>query len=113
MWRLHKRKLFQRSYTVERLPVHLQEQMLFFRAGREADADLDKQSKLMAYFKLNNENMDVRQYYYQEIPEHFTWKKGEWKVRKNTRCIGPIYTVSPADTERLLPETTSTKRKRL
>jgi len=60
MWRLHERSLYDKSHTVERLPVHL----------------------------------------YSELPENFVWKN-EWKARqRRTKCVGRIFTVSPADRER-------------
>lgn len=102
MWRLHERQLFHRSHTIERLPVHLQEeQMVYFRAGREAETNISKDSKLMAFFKLCNEEEDARQYSYHEIPEHYVWSKGKWCIRaRNSKCIGRMYTVNPMDYER-------------
>lgn len=102
MWRLHERRLFHRSHTIERLPVHLpEEQMVYFQAGFEADANRDRVSKLMAFFKLCNENIAARNYLYHEIPEHFVWSNGRWNIRKkNTKCFGRIYTVNPVDIEK-------------
>lgn len=101
-WRLHERPLFHRSHTVERLPVHLEDQqMVYFQPGGEHQANIDRDSKLMAFFKLCQNSETARQYFYHQIPEHYVWTKGQWTVRKkNTKCIARIYTVNPADLER-------------
>jgi len=75
--------------------------MVIFHAGLEADANVDKQSKLMAFFTLCQQHPEARQYLYHRIPEHYVWTGGRWKPRqKNTKCLGRMYTVNPVETER-------------
>ncbi|XP_058809855.1 uncharacterized protein LOC131675046 [Phymastichus coffea] len=65
-------------------------------------------SMLLDYFKLNVHNISARQYYYNEIPKYFTYKKTKingtvtslWDTRKkHFKCIGRMYSVSPTQTE--------------
>ena len=79
------------------------EQILYFEDGNEAEALDERDDRLTAWFKLNIENENARQYLYPEIPEHFTYiaksKKLErqrfWKPReKSFNKIGRMYTVS-------------------
>ncbi|XP_058810119.1 ATP-dependent DNA helicase pif1-like [Phymastichus coffea] len=63
---------------------------------------------LLDYFKLNSENALARQYYYGEIPKHFTHKKqknetvylDKWNPRKkHFNVIRRMYSVSPTQLE--------------
>ncbi|XP_058808584.1 uncharacterized protein LOC131674091 [Phymastichus coffea] len=65
-------------------------------------------SMLLDYFKLNSENEIARQYFYAEIPKHFTHKKqkneniclDKWSTRKkHFNVIGRMYSVSPTQIE--------------
>ncbi|VDL66325.1 unnamed protein product, partial [Nippostrongylus brasiliensis] len=109
------------SHSVVRLAVHLPnlQTVLFEEGGEEvalAQAAL-RDSTLTAYFKLNGASgriseaststrqacpVDARQLFYSEIPNHFTFRNGEWKPRGrgNKPTIGRMFTVSPMDTER-------------
>jgi len=58
---------------------------------------------LTAFFKLNRDNAEARQYYYREIPSYYNFVKVRnfWKPRaRNQRIIGRIYTVSVKQAER-------------
>ena len=102
MWRIHERILFDRSHSVQRLPVHLpNEQTIYFFPGEELNANLDKESKLNAFFSLCQRDEAARQYLYNQIPEHYTWTRNTWQPRKRfANTIGRIFTVNPADRER-------------
>lgn len=102
MWRLHERPLYQKSHTIDRLPVHLpQEQLIYFQVTTDPIVNLDKDMKLTAFLKLCEENVTARDLYYSQLPEHFVWKSNKWKVRQRfNKCIGRMYTVNPTDKER-------------
>jgi len=101
MWRLHERSLYEKSHTIERLPIHLPQQQLIYFQLNAGDVNLDKDSKLTAFFKLCESNDTAKGLLYSEIPENFVWNKNQWNPRKrHSKCIGRIYTVSPADRER-------------
>lgn len=106
MWRLLENKMHDRSHDIIRLPVHLpQEQIIIFEEGREeeriARGDIAK-TMLVAYFKLNEEDPEARKYFYNEIPNHYVYSKGEWIKRKrtNNNIITRIYAVSMKEKER-------------
>ena len=93
------------THSVDRLPVHLPDmQSVFFHPGNETDAieaALERDSKLTAWFKLNDSNEDARQYLYTEIPVHFCWADHTWRERKRKRkVLTRLYHVSPRDVER-------------
>ncbi|XP_015189382.1 PREDICTED: uncharacterized protein LOC107073306 [Polistes dominula] len=106
MWRLMEYKMHDRSHKINRLPVHLpREQMVVFKEGREEEAvrnsDL-QQIQLLAWFKLNEEDPAARDYFYSEIPLHYTYVKGVWKKRRNaySKIITRLYAVPPSYKER-------------
>ncbi len=59
---------------------------------------------LMAFFKLNQEFPEARQYLYRDIPKYFYYDKPNhcWLERQNPRIntVGRIYSVHSKDTER-------------
>lgn len=106
VWRIRENKMHDRSHTVIRLPVHLPgHQRITFEEGREEEALLEaqtKMTKLEAYFKLNQNDHNAREYLYAEIPKHYTYGRVEWKLRKigSNKVVSRMYTVSPKDEER-------------
>lgn len=102
MWRLHERKLFDRSHSVQRLPVHLpDEQTIFFLADEDLQNVVARETKLTGFFNLCQREEAARQYFYTQIPEFYTWNKGEWTQRRRfANTIGRMYTVNPQDRER-------------
>ena len=60
-----------------------------------------KDTTLLAWFKLNEQDAEVREYKYHEIPEHYVWNSShKWISRKRGKCIGHMYTTSPSKGER-------------
>lgn len=58
-------------------------------------------SMLEAYFLLNEQDHNARQYYYWEIPEHYKWnrRQGKWEPRmRKWRVLGRIYSDGPKRT---------------
>ena len=107
-WRLSEFDMHGKSHTIHRLPVHLPDQQnVYFRSGMEEEA-LDRAansaSQLVAWFEHNQHSTDPRQYYYCEMPLHFTFDKraSVWKPRKRggAKMIARMYSVSPLDREK-------------
>ena len=74
------------SHAIYRLAVHLErEQNLYFIEGEE-EARLSKNidSTLTACFKLNQENINAKQYLYTETHDHFVYNvsKKNWTPRQ-------------------------------
>ncbi|XP_059159243.1 uncharacterized protein LOC131943242 [Physella acuta] len=95
------------THLMERLNVHLEDkQTICFIPGKEAEAVQQKatKSKLLALFKLNQEDRNARDFLYIEISEHYTWDdtNSKWKprLRGHETTIGRIYSVSPTDREK-------------
>lgn len=83
-WKLMKFPMFYQSHTVYALPVHLENyQNVYFQPDNVADALTHANSKLTAYFKLNQLDPAARQYLYSEIPLHYTYHKPNksWRPR--------------------------------
>lgn len=86
-----------RTVSVERLQIHLPGQKnCTFHANQSLDkvAEREKErlTKLEAFFMLNRNDIDARQYTYDEIPKHYVWNDGDksWKKRKRGYQIGRI-----------------------
>ena len=60
-----------------------------------------KNTTLLAWFKLNQNDPDAHSIKYHEIPEHYVWNSSQhrWTKRKKGRCIGHMYTTNPAQGE--------------
>ncbi|XP_011859609.1 PREDICTED: uncharacterized protein LOC105557074 [Vollenhovia emeryi] len=108
IWRLNGYDLFMKSHTVIRLAVHLpNRQMVYFRAGNEeqaAERELNRDTTLTAWFKLNQYDENARKFLYTDIPSHYVYEEKEtnWKLRQKgvNKIISRLYTVSIRDTER-------------
>ncbi|XP_058797039.1 uncharacterized protein LOC131667563 [Phymastichus coffea] len=112
-YRIFSKKMQDKSHTVTRLPIHLPNEQAILMVQNEDEASLlaslnNSSSMLLDYFKLNVHNISARQYYYNEIPKYFTYKKTKingtvtslWDTRKkHFKCIGRMYSVSPTQTE--------------
>ncbi|XP_058789056.1 uncharacterized protein LOC131663017 [Phymastichus coffea] len=109
-YRIFSKALQDKSHAVIRLPIHLpNEQTVIFTENENQDAMLatlnNSSSMLLDYFTLNRTDAKARQYYYSEIPKHFTYTKkkvndlsiSSWGTRKNRfNTIGRMYSISPA-----------------
>ncbi|XP_072759701.1 uncharacterized protein [Anoplolepis gracilipes] len=100
--------LFTKSHTVIRLAVHLpNRQMVYFRAGNEEQAaqrELNRDTTLTAWFKLNQYDENEMHFLYTDIPYHYIYDKKvtKWMPRKKggEKIISRLYTVSIKDNER-------------
>ncbi|XP_051165645.1 uncharacterized protein LOC127284299 [Leptopilina boulardi] len=106
VWRILSNPLGKKSHSINRLPIHLpNEQNVIIREGKDSNVvsfDLKKNTKLLDYFKLNQRDSNAHQYYYSEIPEHYTWitKSVEWKQRiRKEKVLGRMYSVNPSQME--------------
>lgn len=106
IWRLRENKMHDRSHTVMRLPVHLQnQQRVTFQEGHEEEAvaAADRGStKLESWFRLNVADTNAHDFLYTDIPYHYVYEKGNWKKRQRGggNIVARMYTVSPRDEER-------------
>jgi hypothetical protein len=105
-WRLFEFPLHDKSHSIIRLAVHLPNlQPVYFSEGNEQNAlqrAATKDTTLTAWFQLNRQDPDARQYLYHDIPQHFVFDRyGQWKRRQQgDKIIGRMYSVSPNDVER-------------
>lgn len=87
-WRLSQYDMQHKSHFVQRLKVHLPgENEITFTPDGEAEAvanNSEKKSKLEAWFILNREDPEARQYTYCEVGEKYVFneEKRKWTRRK-------------------------------
>lgn len=85
-WRIFEYPMHFQSHVIIRLDIHLpQMQNVVFVAGQERRAVQNvKQTKLLAFFQLNREDLSALPFKYTEIPLHYTWddKNKRWKNRR-------------------------------
>ena len=102
-WRIFAFDMHGRDPSMQRLAVHEENlQMVTFSEHDPEEAIANsKDSTLLAWFKLNETNLDARKFKYHEIPEHYVWNVSQckWTPRKR-RCIGCMYTTNPSQGER-------------
>ncbi|XP_051158478.1 uncharacterized protein LOC127279882 [Leptopilina boulardi] len=106
VWRILSKPLGKKSHSINRLPVHLPNEQNVLIHTDEGNSkisfDLKKTSKLLEFFELNKRDKNANQYYYSEIPEHYTWiqKSLQWKRRlRKEKVLGRMYSVSPSQVE--------------
>lgn len=89
-WRLLGNELQGRSHGVVRLAFHLpQAQLCYYNAHDDLQqhADVDKDTMLTAFFKLNERDHEANTTLYLDIPETYVWNQGN-RVRPFTCCQG-------------------------
>ncbi|XP_058789684.1 uncharacterized protein LOC131663341 [Phymastichus coffea] len=108
VYRLLSKTLQDKSHTIIRLPIHLPNHQSIIISNNPVTLETlnSASSMLLDYFKLNLENEIARQYYYSEIPQHFTHIKkkngniSKWSTRKkHFNVIGRMYSISPTQLE--------------
>lgn len=105
MWRIFEYPMHYQSHTIVRLDIHLENSHnVIFRQGNEMQAaQRPRQTKLLAYFKLNEVDVDARAYRYVDIPEHYVWDDAHkiWKKRRrgSEKVIARMYAISPKEIE--------------
>ncbi|KAF9764540.1 hypothetical protein NGRA_0473 [Nosema granulosis] len=79
VWTFHEFKIHNKSHSIVRLSVHLTRgQMIVFEEGREQDAitNSDVQcTQLLAWFKINEDDLETKHYFYNGIPLHYVFSK--------------------------------------
>ncbi|KAG2192871.1 hypothetical protein INT47_006043 [Mucor saturninus] len=108
-WRIMGKRTHSCQPAIKRLAVHLQNQQnVTFSEGAnnsEIQRAMDRDTTLMAYFKLNATDADARSVFYNDIPAHYIQdpKTYLWKKRQNNQKftqIGRMYFISATDIER-------------
>ncbi|XP_057310670.1 uncharacterized protein LOC130648632 [Hydractinia symbiolongicarpus] len=103
IWRLFEFKMHQQSHVVHRLPVHLpNNHIVYFQPDQVEEAvnrAANQATKLTAWFVLNGENHNARQYLYPDIPLHFVFNNDRkiWTPKRNfnLKIVSRMYSVSP------------------
>ena len=104
-WRLNKFDITHNEPTVNDLKIHLKDQQhVVFMEGREDNiAEQGRETELTAFFKLNQEEKDLRgddfdpssMPMYVDMPETYVYAAKKWKVRQRGFAIGRVHNVSP------------------
>ena len=101
-WRLFGFPIHEHSPPITRLDVHLPNgQRVYFNAEANL-ANLvaqPRQTKLTAFFELNQSDPFARTLLYVDIPKHYRWVNGSWKIRQQQPNLGRVYNVHPRDRE--------------
>ncbi|CAK9303228.1 unnamed protein product [Gordionus sp. m RMFG-2023] len=105
MWRLLENRMHDRSHGINRLAIHLPfHQPVYFIEGQERQAlekSASRNTTLTAWFELNKNDVNARQYLYVTIPYHYTFSANKWKLRqRQNNIISRMYTVDPKSGER-------------
>ena len=108
-WRIMEYKIQDRIPAVTNLAIHTAgQQSIIFREGHAQEAlAAAKPTTLLAFFQLNSQDPDARQYLYMQIPEHYTWKDHTWTKKHSSpnasdipSTIGRMSNVSVRQEER-------------
>ncbi len=103
--RLHGFILHKEFPSVMRLDIHLPRQhTMVFDPTTDEETLLSQVassvSTLLGWFELNSSDPEAHQFFYHEIPEHYTWTDHRWKNRsRNLIAVGRIYNVSHHNAE--------------
>ena len=108
LWRLFEFPMQEKSHAVKRLAVHLPNlQRVYFVEGQEDQAvnrALQKDTHLTAWFNLNQQDENARQYLYSDIPYHYVFddSRRKWNVRRrsNKPIIARLFNARPSEGER-------------
>jgi hypothetical protein len=104
--RIFHQQLHSQYPNTVRLQVHTENcQFVLYKLNQAIDDILlnTRETTLTQYFKLNETDIQARQFLYHDLPRYYTWVKKEkkWKKRKyTTKTIGRMVYVNPKDTER-------------
>lgn len=108
-YRIFNKLLQEKSHSVTRLPILLPNEHSIVISD-DSDFDMESidysSSMLLEFFKLNLRDENARQYYYQDIPKHYTYKKNKedgtysWEKRqKHFNTIGRMHFINPSQIE--------------
>ncbi|CAH1412021.1 unnamed protein product [Lactuca virosa] len=107
VWQIFSFSLNQIHPNVITLQLHLPNQQLVRFTDDDAmisvvERERDKRSMLTAFFKMNKDNINTRQYVYKDFPNHFTWNKQShlWNPRKVSPAVGRLVSANPTEGER-------------
>ena len=95
-WRMFKYDIHQHEPAVLPLGVHLPDEHIIYFDEDLPVQPTDKDTTLIAFFKLCDVNELAKTLLYVEVPNHFIWKGSKWQPRKTAeKAIGRVYAVSP------------------
>ncbi|XP_031332288.1 uncharacterized protein LOC116164849 isoform X2 [Photinus pyralis] len=107
IWRINEFEMHYQSHTIIKLECHLQnQQRIIFnedQIGNKLVQENVRQSKLLAWFRLNQIDEFAHQYLYTETPLHYTWSNNGrcWQKRKQNspKVVSRLYAVNPKNSE--------------
>lgn len=104
IWRIFEYPMHFQSHTVIKLECHLPNQQRVYFQDQEIDVEtLSKDTKLLAWFKLNINSPEARELLYTEIPQNYTWHlpTRSWRTRQRGggKVVTRLYMVSPKNIE--------------
>lgn len=101
-----KKKMHSKSHSIIRLPVHLENlQAVYFLDEQEREAlqrAAERNTMLTGWFELNRTLPEANDFFYAEIPYHFTWRDYTWhkRARGGDNILSRMYSISPKEVER-------------
>ena len=94
-WRLLEYPMHHKSHTIVRLALHLpnQHSIVFHEGDEQIALDSNRDSNLLAFFKLNQEDTYAKTILYQDIPLYWDKDDRKWKKRVHncSNVIGRIF----------------------
>lgn len=105
IYRIYSYDLKVMSHSVERLPIHDENLQSILIPEDAIDPQikeyLEKDTMLLAWFKLNQFDTEARKCLYEEIPQRYVFKNNKWEPRKRQikNLIVRIHSVSPKNIE--------------
>ena len=104
-WRLFEFHITHNHPTVKALKIHLKDRqhVVFTEGDEEAVVERGSETELTAFFKLNQEEKDLKGEdfnpsalpMYVDLPETYVYANKRWKVRQRGFAIGRVHNVSP------------------
>jgi hypothetical protein len=89
VWRLLEFPILNKYPAVDKLPLHLQDEQEILFDPQNAEAALARgipQTKLTAFFQLNQESDEAKDMLYSDIYRHYIWSNNKWvKRQRNTK----------------------------
>eukprot|EP00794_Sanderia_malayensis_P011663 gene11663-biopygen9333 len=84
VYKLVQYEMHDKSHTIFPLAIQLPHQQPLSFTDQQQAAQRNNDSMLMAYFSLNQREDNAHRYFYQDIPEHYTYNKSakQWQQRK-------------------------------
>ena len=93
------------SHTVYTLKIHARDRQPVFHTtenrGQALERAETRDTMLTAFFKLNQDDPEARQYLYEEIPYHYVFNEGVWtpRQRRHDKTVARLQFIYPSSKE--------------